>query len=247
LLRIPADVGVICAGFLAEMAIAASNDWTMPPRRSAAEFPNDNPELHDGLVWVCSTPCAKPIPTLRLRPSERARARLLQPSWVADAEAAPESGAAIVDEPVHASETNHSVDAPPGASSPFEAFVVAMVRVAMAEGASRAASLLPSLLGTTAFEALPSGHPLRESLVKQGILSATTGRLAPSFSRLAAGWWGLLEGAPGDVTALGDSTLDGFGADLLAALVPGATGGRERLRRALRKHGVAAFGMLAAA
>lgn len=219
----------------------------MPPRRSAAEFPNDNPELHDGLVWVCASPCAKPIPTLRLRPSERGRARLLQPSWVAAPEVAPESGPAIVEASVHESETNPSVPEPPVASTPFEAFVIAMVRVAMAEGASRAASLLPSLLGTTAFEALPSGHPLRESLVKQGILSGATGRLAPAFSRLAAAWWGLLEGAPGDVTALGNSTLDGFGAELLAALVPGATGGRERLRRALRKHGVAAFGMLAAA
>src|SRR5687768_9693627 len=25
-------------------------------RRAASEFPNDNPELHDGLVWVCPEP-----------------------------------------------------------------------------------------------------------------------------------------------------------------------------------------------
>lgn len=219
----------------------------MPPRRSAAEFPNDNPDLHDGLVWVCESPCAKPIPTLRLRPSERARTRLLQPSWVAAPEALPQSTRVSPGDPVSTSEPKHSAEEVPVPTSAFEAFVVAMVRVAMEEGASRAASLLPSLLGTTAFEALPSGHPLRECLVKQGVLSGATGRLAPSFSRLAAGWWGLLEGVSGDVAALGNSTLDGFGADLLAALVPGATGGRERLRRALRKHGVAAFGMLVAA
>jgi hypothetical protein len=222
----------------------------MPPRRSAAEFPNDNPELHDGLVWVCSDPCAKPLPTLRLRPSERARARLLQPSWAASPEAPPESGYALREEPAYVPETKHvELDAPepPPPPTAFEAFVIAVVRVAMEEGASRVASLLPSLLGLTAFEALPEGHPSRESLENQGILAAGSGRLAPSFSRLAAGWWGLLEGASNDLSALGNSTLDGFGAELLAALVPGATGGRERLRRSLRKHGVAAFGMLAAA
>lgn len=242
----------------------------MPPRRSAAEFPNDNPELHDGLVWVCSDPCAKALPTLRLRPSERARARLLQPSWVAPLEPSPESGvvlrepADVLREPAdvlgelagvfgeepaeHVSEaepvSEEVLEPPPTA---FEAFVIAMVRVAMDEGASRAASLLPGMLGLAPFEALPLGHPSREPLEKQGILSPGSGRLSPAFSRLAAGFWGLLEGGSSDLSALGNSTLDGFGAELLTALVPGATGGRERLRRALRKHGVAAFGMLAVA
>lgn len=224
----------------------------MPPRRSSAEFPNDNPELHDGLVWVCSDPCAKPLPTLRLRPSERARTRLLQPSWAAPPDAPPpESGFVLRDEPAHVPETKRDVVSeapePPPPPTAFEAFVIAMVRVAMEEGASRVASLLPSMLGMTAFEALPEGHPARESLEKQGILTPGSGRLSPSFSRLAAGWWGLLEGGSGDLSGVGSSTLDGFGADLLAALVPGATGARERLRRALRKQGVAAFGMLVAA
>lgn len=250
----------------------------MPPRRSAAEFPNDNPELHDGLVWVCSNPCAKAIPTLRLRPSERRSGKLLQPSWAVAPDRASEPALLYVArelaesglvhappepadsglmhappepapserEPVHEPETKRSEVAPPQLSA-FEAFVSAMVRVAMAEGASRAASLLPGLLGATAFEALPSGHALRESLVKQGVLSGDSGRLAPRFSRLSGAWWRLLEGGSGDLRALGNSTLDGFGAELLTALIPGATGSHERLRRSLRKVGVAAFGMLDAA
>jgi hypothetical protein len=191
---------------------------------------------------------------------------VLQPSWAVTPDSPPESGPISVlpepvesgrvhapleptrseREPVHEPETKHPEVAPPQLSA-FEAFVSAMVRVAMAEGASRAASLLPGLLGATAFEALPSGHALRESLVKQGVLSGETGRLAPRFSRLSGAWWRLLEGGSGDLRALGNSTLDGFGAELLTALIPGATGSHERLRRSLRKVGVAAFGMLDAA
>ncbi|HVR20730.1 MAG TPA: hypothetical protein VMS65_13565 [Polyangiaceae bacterium] len=51
----------------------------MGPRLVVSEFPNDNPELHDGLVWACPTPCAPALPTLRLRAS--APARVLRPEW----------------------------------------------------------------------------------------------------------------------------------------------------------------------
>src|ERR1041384_1355526 len=51
----------------------------MAPRSVVSEFPNDNPELHDGLVWACPTPCAPALPTLRLRTT--APARVLRPSW----------------------------------------------------------------------------------------------------------------------------------------------------------------------
>ena len=32
-------------------------------RRHAAEFPNDNPELHDGTLWICLEVCSAPRPT----------------------------------------------------------------------------------------------------------------------------------------------------------------------------------------
>ena len=38
----------------------------MVRRLAVSEFPNDNPELHDGLVWACPAPCAPALPTLRL-------------------------------------------------------------------------------------------------------------------------------------------------------------------------------------
>jgi hypothetical protein len=48
-------------------------------RLAVSEFPNDNPELHDGLVWACPAPCAPALPTLRLR--EGGPVRVLKPGW----------------------------------------------------------------------------------------------------------------------------------------------------------------------
>lgn len=54
----------------------------MLPRRAASEFPNDNPELHDGLVWTCPEPRARPMPTLRLRKTHGELPGVLRPPWV---------------------------------------------------------------------------------------------------------------------------------------------------------------------
>jgi hypothetical protein len=51
----------------------------MAQRLVVSEFPNDNPELHDGLVWAAPTPCAPALPTLRLRQSPPVR--VLRPDW----------------------------------------------------------------------------------------------------------------------------------------------------------------------
>ncbi|HEX6274923.1 MAG TPA: hypothetical protein VFZ53_17895 [Polyangiaceae bacterium] len=51
----------------------------MGPRFAVSEFPNDNPELHDGLVWAAPAPCAPALPTLRLR--EGGPVRVLKPGW----------------------------------------------------------------------------------------------------------------------------------------------------------------------
>jgi hypothetical protein len=51
----------------------------MARRLAVSEFPNDNPELHDGLVWACPAPCAPALPTLRLR--ESGPVRVLKPGW----------------------------------------------------------------------------------------------------------------------------------------------------------------------
>ena len=70
----------------------------MARRLAVSEFPNDNPELHDGLVWACPAPCAPALPTLRLRRSEAAR--VLRPEWeVESAPAASPGPVALVEAP----------------------------------------------------------------------------------------------------------------------------------------------------
>jgi hypothetical protein len=51
----------------------------MRQRFAVSEFPNDNPELHDGLVWAAPAPCAPALPTLRLRAG--GPVRVLKPGW----------------------------------------------------------------------------------------------------------------------------------------------------------------------
>lgn len=66
----------------------------MGQRLAVSEFPNDNPELHDGLVWACPSPCAPALPTLRLR--KTTGGRVLGPDW----ERASSSSATVSAEPV---------------------------------------------------------------------------------------------------------------------------------------------------
>jgi hypothetical protein len=86
----------------------------MGQRLVVSEFPNDNPELHDGLVWACPTPCAPALPTLRLRPSERRR--VLRPEW--EARSDPRASAApVIPPPADAqSAVLAAPTAPPSAS-----------------------------------------------------------------------------------------------------------------------------------
>ena len=67
-------------------------------RRAASEFPNDNPELHDGLVWTCPEPRGRALPTLRFRPSSGELPKVLRPSWDStgtDIDAEPSVGSVV--------------------------------------------------------------------------------------------------------------------------------------------------------
>jgi hypothetical protein len=44
------------------------SDWR---HLSASEFPNDNPALHDGAIWVCFAPCGPLRPVVRPRAGGR--------------------------------------------------------------------------------------------------------------------------------------------------------------------------------
>lgn len=130
----------------------------------------------------------------------------------------------------------------------FAAYVAAAVEVALATGHTRAAAVLPMLLESAELDVSTLTEDACTRLVAAGVLHSSDGGLRPSdaFSFTAAAWRSVLRGATSDFSACGDSTLDGWTADLLKAFGVGQ-GTATDVRRELRRRGVAAFGMLLAA
>lgn len=71
-------------------------------------------------------------------------------------------------------------------------------------------------------------------------------RASAWLGRAVSGWRGVLSGECSDLSVCGETTLDRFAAQLGAALL-GTSSRTDELRRELRRKGVAAFGVLAAA
>ncbi len=134
------------------------------------------------------------------------------------------------------------------AEDSFAAYVAALVDVARAAGHARAASALPPLLEGDELDAAALAEDTRARLVAAGVLRASEGsvRLGDAFASTASAWRAVLRGATQDLSICGDSTLDGWSADLLKAFGVGQ-GTATDVRRELRRRGVAAFGMLLAA
>jgi hypothetical protein len=129
----------------------------------------------------------------------------------------------------------------------FTAFVGALVAVALAMGATRTAAVLPKVLEARA-GALPDVPAESEAVLLSARIAEraeTALVLSEGFVRTASAWRSVLRGETNDLSACGTSTLDGWGAELLKAL--GVGDGKSDVRKELRRRGVAAFGMLAAA
>lgn len=235
----------------------------MISRRAASEFPNDNPELHDGIVWSCPEPCAPPLPTLRIRKTEGTLPKVLGPAWSFDAAGAsvsPQSSAERDRGVPRAIASERVVSAPqplnaalPGVRSvpalpeaPFERFVATVARVAMNRGATRAAGAVTALLvlGRLARDGVDT--QLLDALERDRILAAG-GQVTPEFAATTAAWRAVLEGTGGDLSGCGNSTLDAWAAELLAAVMNVPRSETSELKRELRRSGVAAFGLLAVA
>ncbi|HEV8548479.1 MAG TPA: hypothetical protein VGQ57_05605 [Polyangiaceae bacterium] len=229
-------------------------------RRAASEFPNDNPELHDGLVWVCPAPLDRALPTLRLRPIVGALPRVLGPSWEREAEptnvaeAEPDHAEA---EPDHAETEPDHAETPPTVvaaespesepSGPFEVFVMTLARIALARGATRAASSVALLLGEARLPAGAVDEQILRSLVARRVVVPAGTQLTPEFRAARDAWRGILTGSVSDLSACGASTLDAWAAELLGAILNLPSGQVAELRRELRRAGIAAFGLLAVA
>ncbi len=116
----------------------------------------------------------------------------------------------------------------------------------MAKGASRSAALVPHLLRLEALPADSLSKDVLLTLQSRGYLDGNA-RYSQKFRALCSAWSAVLHGSSQDFAACGTTTLDRFGADLLAALLAVPATRADELRRELRKAGIAAFGVLEAA
>jgi hypothetical protein len=175
-----------------------------------------------------------------------------------DADAAPQSDV-VAPEPMEMGEGAFAIDVPPtpeplqaeaepvpAEPDAYTAYVDALVSVALAAGATRAAATLPALLGSGALDVTAFSDDVQKALIGAGVVERSGDGLAlrAAFASTASAWRNVLRGETNDLSACGTTTLDSWSADLLRAF---GVGGSKDVRRELRGRGVAAFGMLVAA
>ena len=220
----------------------------------AAEFPNDNPQLHAGVSWICLTPLGRPTAELSVHDPPPTLVAAAEPATLV----APEVMAAILEEsivveelepleevevegvvpifdsiapPTLPEETRTSA-LPPASDDPFTTLVCTLADVAISAGSPNVASMLPGLL----FD----GRVPEQMAIIAGVWDGSA--LDPSFSGTVAAWRAILRGTSEDFSDCG--MLDEWASELLARLLD-AKDTTPRLRQELRARGVAAFGLAA--
>ncbi|HEV8245438.1 MAG TPA: hypothetical protein VGP93_06710 [Polyangiaceae bacterium] len=203
----------------------------------ASEFPNDNPELGSGADWVCTSPLSHACPVKR--PLIYVTPCLIMPEG-----SVPPPGVVGLRPACAATAVSPE---PATESDGFDAFVAALVEISLAAGATRSAALLPALLeeGRVRLEALP--EETLETLRVRSILAREGSEVTAAFAAVSRAWREVLRGTSNDLSACGASTLDSWAADLLCALSGAPVSRASDYRRELRRRGIAAFGLLAAA
>lgn len=136
---------------------------------------------------------------------------------------------------------------PPAPATPFERFLNAMVRVALGESATHVAAELPLVLRDGRLRPNLLGAEAQTALKSRGYLGPEGSAASESFVATQSAWRDVLSGASTNLGACGATTLDEWAASLLAALLGRPASRSEELKKALRREGVAAFGMRAAA
>jgi hypothetical protein len=219
----------------------------------ASEFPNDNAEISGGGIWICAelTGPAK----LEVLPYEPVAAKPfvlffdddLYVDGPVDLENSDGSLSVAVHELRGAScEGRDENESQSDATPAFAHFESALVAALMAQGASRSAALLPRLLRLQPLPADGLAKDVQLTLQSRGYLDGCA-RYSQKYRELCAAWSAVLHGSSQDFAACGTTTLDRFGAELLAALLAVPATRADELRRELRKSGIAAFGVLEAA
>jgi hypothetical protein len=152
--------------------------------------------------------------------------------------AAPEPGAP---------EMHELPEAKPREDSGFERFLYAITSVALEAGNTRVAAALPKLLKQGRIKAASLGKSAERALRTRGYIAAEGDAVTPSLLQAASAWRAVLDGQSSDLSACGAQTLDEWGGALLAALLGESPGRADDFKKLLRKSGVLAFGMRAAA
>jgi hypothetical protein len=239
----------------------------MQPIPGSAEFPNDNPLLHQGAVWICTKVRGSPRAVLRLSPApepEPVAVAVAAPAPVEPEPAASPEPVAVpvpvfVCEPVPLPEPVPELELapeppspepePPLAEDPFAEYVQAVVEVVLESGSTRAAAALRGLLSGTSAGLEDFDRGAIDRLVTQGLAECGTAGIATSanFRTTVGVWQRVLRGEPADLSECGGAMLDQWTADFVATLVGMPASRSDDLRRQLRRKGVAAFGMLARA
>ena len=130
--------------------------------------------------------------------------------------------------------------APPPPDDPWVVLVATLADVAIGAGSPHVASVLPGLLVDGVLGPLPVDA--MTALAEANVVSGND--VHPAFRAQTRAWIGILRGTSDDFEACGNAMLDEWAADLIARLL-GAPGRANALKRDLRAHGVAAFGLAA--
>jgi ribonuclease E len=171
--------------------------------------------------------------------SRRARRRLEAPP-AADL---PAAEPAIEAQPLPAEPAiEPALEAEPAPAKPaaFSMYVDAVVDVTKEYGGTEAAAQVARLLGGDVPDLRDEAVAM---LVDGQILEPGTLQPTDTFLRLALAWKSALSSDGGDLSGCGETTLDNWTADLVSRLLA-QPAKANTIRRDLRRHGVAAFGML---
>ncbi len=204
---------MVIAGLLVKIGVMKSA-WVVRP--GAAEFPHGNALLDRGVLWIGTALCG----------AESVEATI--------AEAEPR---------VERRKTGRRSGQP--RDERVETFVRAVAEVARAHGPAETAAHVESLFKFGTPAPLDLSPSARAALLDGNILEATEGgdHATAWFTRTSSAWQSMLRGEGGNFAECGESTLDGFTADLVARLVAKPSMA-STIRRDLRRRGIAAFGML---
>jgi hypothetical protein len=203
--------------------------WVLRP--GAAEFPHENALINRGALWIGTALCGAETVNV--------------PAAGANAAPIPEANPTAPNPPAEPHLPAAGADDDGAEDARVEHFVRAIVEVARAHGAPDTAAHVESLFKFGTPAPLELSELARAALLDGNILEATDEGVHATawFTQTSSAWQKMLRGEAENLAVCGDSTLDGWTADLIARLVA-KPAMASAIRRDLRRRGIAAFGML---